>query len=282
MYYQVMIESKEVVKNQRRIYELDVTEKQKIFDYILIPYLKNEKFQFDGYFLSPKLINRIVIKSTDKTTRELSNYENNNMEPGVIFYVSPHDILDYDEHCIDITRDLMDEARTLISQKINSPTSKKEQTVMNVEIDKSKVFIVHGHDELVKVNVARFIESLGFKPVILHEQASSGNTIIEKIEEYSNVGFGVVLYTPCDVGRNKENESELKSRARQNVVFEHGYLMAKLGRNNVCALVKNSVETPNDISGIVYVNFDDHGAWKLALAKELRNSGYSVDMNLVI
>ncbi len=149
-----------------------------------------------------------------------------------------------------------------------------------VEFDKSQVFIVHGHDDLAKVETARFIEQLGFKPIILHEQASSGLTIIEKIENYSNVGFGVVLYTPCDIGAKKGNETELKYRARQNVVFEHGYLIGKIGRKNVAALVKGDVETPNDISGVVYISMDND--WKLDLAKELRNSGYPVDMNKVI
>ena len=46
------------------------------------------------------------------------------------------------------------------------------------------------------------------------------------------------------------------ARARQNVVFEHGYLIAKLGRKNVCALVRDNIEVPNDISGIVYVPLD--------------------------
>ena len=68
-----------------------------------------------------------------------------------------------------------------------------------------QVFIVHGHDAIVKLEVANFIESLGLQPIILHRQASSGMTIIEKIEHYSNVGFSIVLYTPCDIG-NKVGE----------------------------------------------------------------------------
>lgn len=103
-------------------------------------------------------------------------------------------------------------------------------------------------------------------------------TIIEKIGNYSNVGFGIVLYTPCDSG-SKRGE-ELKPRARQNVVFEHGFLIGKIGRGNVCALVKGNLETPNDILGVVYISMSDE--WKLSLARELRNSGYKIDMNLVV
>jgi predicted nucleotide-binding protein len=146
-------------------------------------------------------------------------------------------------------------------------------------LSKTEVFIVHGHDETAKVKTARFIQQLGLKPIILHEQSSSGRTIIEKIEEYSNVGFGIVLYTPCDVGSKKGDESNLKPRARQNVVFEHGYLIGKIGRKNVCALFRQDVEIPNDISGVVYVKMDDEDAWHLKIAKELRSSGYNIDLN---
>lgn len=165
----------------------------------------------------------------------------------------------------------------LLKSSENKVTVKTEN---NTKRNMSQVFIVHGHDDLAKVETARFISNLGFEPIILHEQASSGQTIIEKIESYSNVGFGIVLYTPCDSGSKKGDESNLKSRARQNVVFEHGFLIGKIGRKNVCALVKDSVETPNDISGVVYVSMS--GDWKLSVAKELRNSGYKVDMNLVV
>lgn len=143
-----------------------------------------------------------------------------------------------------------------------------------------KVFIVHGRDELAKVEVARLLEKLKLKPIILHEQASGGDTIIEKIERHSEVGFAVVLYTPCDIGGLNDNKNNLKFRARQNVVFEHGYLIGKIGRKNVSALVKGQIETPNDISGVVYTPMDDEG-WKLQLAKELRQSGYDVDLNLL-
>lgn len=144
--------------------------------------------------------------------------------------------------------------------------------------NKRKVFIVHGRDNEAKQEVGRFIECVGLEVIILHEQASSGMTIIEKIERYSNdADFALVIYTPCDLGRGAhETKIPARNRARQNVVFEHGYLMAKLGRENVCALVKGDIETPNDISGVVYVDFDVQGAWKTEVAKELKACGYEI------
>lgn len=153
-----------------------------------------------------------------------------------------------------------------------------EQPKPVVARNKRKVFIVHGRDNEAKQEVARFIETIGLQAIILHEQANAGMTIIEKIERYSNDSdFALVLYTPCDHGRGAhETKVHARNRARQNVVFEHGYLMAKLGRENVCALVKGNIETPNDISGVAYVGFDVEGSWKAEVAKELKACGYEI------
>lgn len=147
-----------------------------------------------------------------------------------------------------------------------------------LDVNCNKVFIVHGHDIAAKESVARFLEKIDMEVIILHEQADKGKTIIEKIEEYTDVAFAIVLYTPCDLGRAK-NESKDKMRARQNVVFEHGYLIGKLGRNRVCALVKDNVETPGDISGVVYKKMDDNKAWMYEIYKEMKAAGIQIDAN---
>lgn len=156
----------------------------------------------------------------------------------------------------------------------------KVKTKEGGKMSNKKVFIVHGHDKMAKIEVARFIEKFGLEAIILHEQPNSGKTIIEKIEANSDVQYAVVLYTPCDMGRAKEEGvNEEKERARQNVVFEHGYLIGKLGRDKVSALVKGDIEKPGDISGVVYISMDDAGAWKTELAREMKSIGLEVDMN---
>ncbi|OON99557.1 MAG: hypothetical protein ATN35_11960 [Epulopiscium sp. Nele67-Bin004] len=152
-----------------------------------------------------------------------------------------------------------------------------EQETTNNSTLSNKIFIVHGHNEVILYQVARFLEQLELKPIILHEQASVGGTIIEKIEKYTDVAFGIVLYTACDVGKAKD-EKEEKPRARQNVLLEHGYLMSKLHRSNVCALVEKDVELPSDASGIVYVELNNND-WRMNLAKEMKAAGLSIDFN---
>ncbi len=144
----------------------------------------------------------------------------------------------------------------------------------------NKVFVVHGHDEGPREALARFLERLGIRPVILHERPNKGRTIITKFrEEAADVGFAVVLITPDDVGGI--SESKFKARARQNVVFELGFFIGALGPERVAALVKGDVERPSDFDGVVYMSLDN-GSWKMDLGNELQAAGYEIDWNNVM
>ncbi len=280
MYYHILIETNEKIgksKTNKTIYEVDRVNKDELLEDVVTPFVNKKDFQFNGYFLKPSDIVRLVIKTTEKSARDISQYENSNLDPGIIMYISPEDIVSYDKYTIDVTKQLLSEAKMIKEVDIHSAATKSQKA----QIDKTKVFIVHGQDIQAKVEVARFVEKIGFEAIILHEQANKGKTIIEKIEEYTNVGFAVVLYTPCDIGGLKSS-NEMNPRARQNVVFEHGYLTAKIGRNNVCALIKDNLEKPNDISGLVYIVMDSNNGWQLALAKEMKSAGYIIDFNLIL
>ena len=102
-------------------------------------------------------------------------------------------------------------------------------------------------------------------------------------EDYADVGFAVVLLTNDDQGGPSDLPfEEQKLRARQNVIFELGYFIGRLGRNRVCALYAPGVEIPSDYSGVLYIQLDEQGGWRLALAKEMKASGLPVDMNLAL
>jgi predicted nucleotide-binding protein len=148
--------------------------------------------------------------------------------------------------------------------------------------DFTRAFVVHGHDEAARESVARFLEKFRVTPVILHEQANLGKTLIEKLEHYGDVSFAVVLLTPDDEGRPlKPADTPLRHRARQNVLLELGYFVGQLGRKNVCALHKEGLELPSDWDGVAWVGMDARGAWKLELARELKAAGFAIDMNNV-
>jgi predicted nucleotide-binding protein len=129
---------------------------------------------------------------------------------------------------------------------------------------------------------SRSIAALGLEPIILHEKASEGRTIIEKFEEYSDVGFAVVLLTPDDVGGQASTPSDLKSRARQNVILELGYFMGRLSRRNVCALYKQGVEIPSDFQAVLYVEIDSAGAWRQKLAQEFIAAKFTINLDALV
>jgi len=156
----------------------------------------------------------------------------------------------------------------------------KMTTDMNPK-NNNNVFIVHGHNEEIQQKVARVIEKLKLNPIILNEQSNEGMTIIEKFEKHSNVSFAIVLLTFDDYGNVKSKESKNK-RARQNVILELGYFIAKLGRKNVLPLYENDVELPSDISGILYTKIDESENWKFRLVKELKSADFKVDANDIL
>ena len=149
------------------------------------------------------------------------------------------------------------------------------------EVSKTKVFIVHGHDEAMKNDVARFLLTHELKPIVLHRQLNKGDTVIAKLErEAEDVGYAIVLLSPDDVGctvkefEKLKDERKMKLRARQNVILECGFFFARLRRENVCLLYREGVELPADMDGLVYEEYDgdiDKNAYKLL--KELKDAG---------
>lgn len=146
-----------------------------------------------------------------------------------------------------------------------------------------KVFVVYGHDQVARTQLEAMLRRWDLEPLILDQLESSGNTIIEKLEEYiPQAAFGIVLATPDDIGYSKDNENDKKYRVRQNVVLEMGMLLSKLGRTKVAILLKNiaDMEKPSDINGLIYMPFtNDVKETTVDLAKEMNKNGYYIDIS---
>ena len=184
---------------------------------------------------------------------------------------------DYDDQVEDC-KDGLETAKALLLTFIedfeaNSLEASPGNTTSNDSF--ARIFIVHGHDGELKQSVARIVEQQGLKAIILSEQANKGRTIIEKFEDYSDVGGAICLFTADDYGRAKADKTD-NTRARQNVVLETGYFMGKLGRDHVVLLADKGIEMPSDLSGVVYT---DTAKWEIDLLKELKAMGYTVDFN---
>ena len=151
---------------------------------------------------------------------------------------------------------------------------------VNNQVRSNKIFVVHGHDNEMKLDVAQTLQKLDLDPILLHEQPNRGRTIIEKITDYAHVSFAVVLLSPDDLAYPEEKTSdEAKYRARQNVIFELGYFLGRLGRQNVIAIYrkKKDFEIPNDYNGVLWIEYKN--GWYFELIRELQACNFDVDAN---
>ena len=148
-----------------------------------------------------------------------------------------------------------------------------------------RVFVVHGHDQFLKTDVERFIHQIGLEPVVLHRQPDKGQTLIEKFEANSDVGYAFILLTPdefaftTDQEKLPDAERKKELRARPNVIFEFGFFVGKLGRQRVCCIYKEGVVLPSDLTGLIYKKVSDSiDPQAYSIIQELKAAGYKVQI----
>ena len=184
--------------------------------------------------------------------------------------------------------------RNLLTNLIDEIETFPEAVKTNNEPDRSldvsneKVFIIHGHDRLMKAEVLGLMQTLGLTPVVLRDQPKRGRTIIEAIDHYSDVSSAIVLLSPDDIGYSRSDQPyDAKPRARQNVLFELGFFLGRLGRANVMVVHNKEpdFEMPSDYDGVIFIPYDPEdevGAWKIDVIRELQDIGFEVDANDIL
>ncbi len=173
------------------------------------------------------------------------------------------------------------------SGKVNCQGKNKETVEVllkstDVVMSSRKVFVVYGHDMDARTQLEAMLRRWDLETVIIDQLVSSGNTVIEKLEEYTDkVSLGIVLATPDDKGYAKNDEENIKYRVGQNVVLELGMLLAKIGRSKVAILLSQAeeMEKPSDIEGLIYIPIKENvEETKVSLAKEMQRNGYKLDI----
>jgi predicted nucleotide-binding protein len=159
--------------------------------------------------------------------------------------------------------------------------AKAKEAVPAAEQDKP-IFIVYGHDKTAREGLELVLHKMKLEPIVLENLPADGDTIIEKLERYlgehGNVGFACVLLTPDDEGHESGKPGQKMYRARQNVILELGMVLARLGRRRVLILIKESVEQPSDIAGLIYRRFKERvDELTGTLFKDLQEAGYKPD-----
>lgn len=281
LYHVLIIKKSSGDDDEERLIDLSLEE---LNAKILTPYKDGDILFINGTSIAPNEIGRIHIRKTNESYNSISDR----------LYHKEKQKRQSNTNVINLTpygnfEKAFWEGEDVLDEFIQGPpgygAKLKIVEKLPEESNENEIFIVHGHNEEMKQTVARMIEKINLKAIILHEQPNKGATIIEKFSEYSNVQYAIVLLSADDYGYRKDEMPEnARYRARQNVIFELGFFIGKLGRSKVLALYESgkNIEIPSDYSGVVFIPFSNDESWKIPLLKELKTSGFKFDMNKVI
>ncbi len=241
------------------------------------PFTMGQPFWFLGKLLNPKKVIKALIfwsyQTADKLT--LPNQEN------VVVTKDKKYLLE------NILKGKVKGAY-LCTEKFLPPTIKSitpNQSVKSTSDTRRRIFVVCGRDDEMKQAITNALTKLWLVPVVMCEEPSQGRKIVERFADYSDVGFATVLLSPDDfVYASEESPTKRKLRPRQDVVFELGFLLGKLGKCNVLVLFREvaNFEIPTDFDGMKVTAFDDRDSWKFTLIRELTNCGYNVDADRIL
>lgn len=240
----------------------------------LLSEIRNTSFRSEEEILSKLLSSEVMQLIEDLEERLESGTDLNiNSILGILKvehlaskYCLPEEVLNLDKFKLDLDRAL---SLSCNSGEIASLEDFKSTS------RKKKVFIVHGRNEDSKKKVKKLVSDLGLEPIILHEQVSEGRTIFENFALHSDVGSAIVIYDGDDscilteeVKGKQVPREKLAKRPRPNVILEHGYLTAKLGRDRIVMLVTDpEIDLPTDILGVTYIPMQ--GTWRAQVKDEL-------------
>ena len=185
---------------------------------------------------------------------DLATYIRKNW-PSTVVIIASQAITGWDRGRFDFFR----EKGILVMQKRDLSPSKMRQLIRSsLDASRLRVFIVHGRDHATLQDLVGGLHKLGIRDVItLKDMPGTGLALIEKFERYTDeIDLALVLCTPDDLATLRGGSEQSTPRSRQNVVFELGYLIGRLGRTRqrVILLVTQPVELPSDIMGVTYVD----------------------------
>jgi predicted nucleotide-binding protein len=150
------------------------------------------------------------------------------------------------------------------------------RSIDNVNIDNlSNIFVVHGRHvnaveegrETVLHRVTRLLEhNLGLRTQVIKDDHIGASCLFDVIEKaMDQCAMAIVLLTGDDLGCLRTHASGPEVRARQNVLFEAGLALGKLGQNRTLFLKECNVILPSDLNGVHYLQIEDFGDSDLVL-----------------
>lgn len=135
----------------------------------------------------------------------------------------------------------------------------------NNKIRSNKIFLAYEKNNTIKTDIEKKLEQLELKPILIEKNQNLKKSIIETITENPQISFAVVIFSP--------------NNSTQNLFFELGYFIGKLGAKNVAAIYQknNDFKIPKDNDEIQWIEYKSN--WYFKLIKQLQTCHFNVDAN---
>lgn len=153
--------------------------------------------------------------------------------------------------------------------KIEIPTKKAH----------SRVYVIHTGEGPMEKDVISLLKKIDLQPLLRHNRLDSIKSLEQEFADQTNANFAVVILSSDEFVYSKNGKpGDAKLRARQDIIFDLGYLLGRLGRQNVLALYyeQKSFLLPTLLHNAVYLPYDKGGGWQQALMKRLQFCGYNI------
>lgn len=190
MKYHVLLQTTETGP----IHEFDYGDKDDIVDNVLEPYLLNDEFQFNGYFIQPSKVERLLVYETETTAKGCVDHAYKNLGSGIIMVISEEDcVFDNGEYGRDITRPLLNEVKGNIKkEKTRQDSSAQEEEASNRPIE--TIFLGYSYRQKDDEFVSGFKELLSDRGYeVLDGKADGLGSISQAIIEKIKISDAVVI-----------------------------------------------------------------------------------------
>jgi predicted nucleotide-binding protein len=128
----------------------------------------------------------------------------------------------------------------------------------------NRVFIIAPSNNPLLEQFTSLLKEMGISSAVYQRTNGVSESFIAQFEKTNDVRYAFWLCSPDDL---------------PNTMFEIGYLVAKLGANNVCCIYTKEMQPPKSIPGVVkkeiVVKLEEIS---FSVMKELKAAGYSVSI----
>ena len=269
-------------------WELDLTQ-DALVERFVRPYREGSHVGFNGKWVLADDVERLLIYTSEENASTLGQRYSESMRGSGFISSRPPTWSGIESYADDVTADLITGPPG--AGRHVGAVRQPEQATLPAK-DATKVFVVHGRDDKMRVAMFSFLRAIGLQPIEWSQAVratGSGSPYIGDIlgAAFSEAQAIVVLLTPDDEARLRQrlaqdgdppHETELFGQARPNVLFEAGMAMGRDPDRTILVEV-GSLRPFSDIGGRHTVRFDGSSPKRHDLAKRLRTAGCAVKLD---